>query len=91
MEFEIMKTHTVITLLNGSEFTDIKKALNHCEEMMGAEMRSFVDESVNTQSLYKQMLKIVIDKKYDETFKTYMQWREEHDALIAYIKSEYEE
>lgn len=83
-----MKTHTVFTLLDGSKFDDIKKAINHCDEMMGAELRTFLYDNQSNNSVYNMALKIVTHKAYDETFKTYLKWRQEHDELVAYSKND---
>lgn len=80
-----MKTHTVITLFDGAEFTDLKKALNHCDEMMGAELRTLLYDAAHN-GIYKTALKIVSEKAYDVALKAYVAWRAEHDALTAYGK-----
>jgi len=83
-----MQTHTVFTLVDGSRHDDINKAMNHCEEAMGAETRDMLYHIFETRSVYKAALALVADKKYDKAIFEYVRWRQEHDALVAYNKEE---
>ncbi len=79
-----METHTAFTLTDGSQFDTIEKAIKHCQEMMGAELREFVSETGGGDYVYRKMLKIVIDKKYDKAIFAYVKWRKELDELENY-------
>lgn len=79
-----MKTHTVFTLLDGSQHDSLKKAKEHCLEMMGAETRDMLYDIMSQKMIYSAALKLVSDKKYDNAIKTYLAWRKEHDALETY-------
>lgn len=85
-----MRTHTVFTLLDGSQHDNIQKAKEHCLELMGAELRNLIVETIDS-GVYKTMVKLVHDKKYDKGILAYVAWRQEHDALINYEKSEFHE
>lgn len=81
-----MTTHTVFTLRDGSRFDTIEKAMNHCDEMMGAETRDMLDDILCSHPALIQVpsLKLVADKKYDEAIFEYVAWRKERDELEAY-------
>ena len=83
-----MNTHTVFTLRDGSRFDTIEKALNHCDEMMGAETRGMLDDILCSHPAMVQIpaLKLVIEKKYDEAVFEYVAWRKEKDELEEYSR-----
>lgn len=85
-----MQTLTLFTLIDGTEHKTVKSALNHCDEMMGAKLRGFVYEMTQTNSVYKSMLDIVCNKKYDTVIFEYVKWRKEKDAIIEYLNLEQE-
>lgn len=83
-----METILTFTLRDGSKHECIKKAKDHCNEMMGAELRHFAFDKSNYKFVYNMLLDIVIDKKHDGAIFNYVAWRKEHDALEQYEKEE---
>lgn len=77
-----MQTSTLFTLRDKTSHNSLKEAMNHCDEMMGAEMRSITDQLNPMQNfLHRTMLDIVAHKKYDTALFEYVEWRKERDAL----------
>ena len=72
-----MRTLTLFVLRDESEHKSLKEALNHCDEMMGAELRPFIDKVTHNYSLYKSMLEVVSEKKHDAAIISYVEWRDE--------------
>lgn len=84
-----MKSITMYVLRDGSQHDSFEKALNHCDEMMGAEMRGFVDQLNPVRGfLFKTMMDIVSEKKYDKEIREYVAWRDEHDELLKAQKED---
>ena len=82
-----MRTHTVFTLLDNSKHDTIAAAKDYCQEQMGAELRTLIVETKDA-SYYKQVLAIVVQKKYDREILSYVSWRQELDELEAYEASQ---
>jgi len=87
-----MQTHTVFTLIDGSQHASVTKAKEHCLEQMGAETRAMLCDlaSGGNFSEYKAAIKLVAEKRYDKAIMLYVQWRNEHDALELYERGENE-
>ena len=84
-----MIVETLYKLRDGTRHKTLDKALNHCDEQMGAELRNIVDQlNPSNNYLHRTMLKIVSDKAYDKELFEYVAWRKEHDDIEAYIKHE---
>jgi hypothetical protein len=83
-----MKAIINFTLRDGSKHDCIEKAKEHCNEMMGAELRNFAFDKSNYQFVYNMLLDIVINKKHDKAIYEYVAWREEHNALEQYEQEE---
>ena len=77
-------------LVDGSTHTTMQAALNHCDEQMGAEMRTMLEElAVNT--VYKSALRLVAEKRYDTAIHAYVKWRAEKAELERIQNKEDEE
>lgn len=84
-----MIVETLYRLRDDTRHNTLDKALNHCDEMMGAEMRNITDQLNPRKShLYRTMNEIVIDKKYDKELREYIAWRDESEAIIKFINEE---
>lgn len=83
-----MRTETLFTLRDGSTFTDINKALNHCQEQMGAETRTMLQSIMDARMIYSAALQLVVDKKHDSAIRLYIAWRDEHDLLLQHQTKE---